>query len=86
MVSVTHLHPYGQVVLFDSLKVQGVVDFDIGISESVFVPGLQVEGVILVGLVSGAPDQMVEHSGVAFNPRAVWRTIKKTRIRFHIWR
>ena len=73
----THLHTYGQVILFDSLKVQRVVDFDICVSESVFVPGLQVEGVVLVGLVSRASDQMVKHCRVALDPRAVWRTIDK---------
>ena len=70
----------------DAFIVQRAVDFDVGVRPPVVVALLQVEGVVLVGLVSGAPDEMVEDSGVAFNPRAVWRTIKKRGIRFLIWR
>ena len=66
----TYLDTDGEIVLLDPFKVEGIVDLDVGVGEAVLVPGLQVEGVVLVGLICGTPDQVVEHGGVALDARA----------------
>ena len=55
----------------DSLVVQGTVDFYIGVRPAVVVPLLQVEGVVLVGLVGRAADEAVEDRRVVLNPGTV---------------
>ena len=54
----------------DAFIVQRAVDFDVGVRPPVVVALLQVEGVVLVGLVRGAADQLVEDGGVVLDPRA----------------
>ena len=54
----------------DAFIVQRAVDFDVGVRPPVVVPLLQVEGVVLVGLVRGAADQLVEDGGVVLDPGA----------------
>ena len=65
-----HLHSDGEVVLLDALEVQGLVDLHVGVGPAVLLALLQVEGVVLVGLVRGAADQLVEDGGVVLDPGA----------------
>ena len=48
----TNLYTDGEVVLLDPLEVQGLVDLHVGVGPAVLLPLLEVEGVVLVGLVS----------------------------------
>ena len=63
------LHADRQVVLLDPLEVERLVDLDICVRPSVVLALLQVEGVVLVGLVGGAADELVEYGGVVLNTR-----------------
>ena len=55
----------------DAFIVQRAVDFDVGVRPPVVVPLLQVEGVVLVGLVGGAADEAVEYRRVVLDAGAV---------------
>lgn len=58
--STQYLDANGEVVFFDVLVVERVVDFDVGPSVAVVVaPLLQVKRVVLVGLSRRAADQPV---------------------------
>ena len=63
-----HLHSDGQVVLLDALEVQGLVDLHVGVGPAVLLALLQVEGVVLVGLVCRPSNQLVENGGIVLNP------------------
>ena len=52
----TDLHTDGEVVLLDPLEVQRLVDLDVRVGPAVLLPLLEVEGVVLVGLVSRPSD------------------------------
>ena len=55
----------------DAFIVQRAVDFDVGVRPPVVVALLQVEGVVLVGLVGGAADEAVEYRRVVLDAGAV---------------
>lgn len=59
-----HLHSNGEVVLFDGLEVERLVDLDVGVGVAIHGTLLQVEGVVLVGLRRAAADELVEDGGV----------------------
>lgn len=65
-----HLDSDGEVVLLDAFEVQGLVDLYVGVGPAVLLALLQVEGVVLVGLVRGAADQLVEDGRVVLDPGA----------------
>ena len=52
----TDLYTDGEVVLLDPLEVQRLVDLHVGVGPAVLLPLLEVEGVVLVGLVSRPPN------------------------------
>ena len=54
----------------DSLVVQRAVDLDVSVRPPVVVPLLEVEGVVLVGLVRRAADEAVEHRRVVLDAGA----------------
>ena len=54
----------------DALVVERAVDLDVGVRPAVVAPLLQVEGVVLVGLVGGAADEAIEYRRVVFDPGA----------------
>ena len=66
----TDLHTDGEIVLLNPLEVQGLVDLYVGVGPAVLLALLQVEGVVLVGLVRGAADQLVEDGRVVLDPGA----------------
>ena len=68
----SHLDPDCEVVLLDPLVVQRVVDLHVRVRPAVLLPLLQVERVVLVGLVGRAADQPVEHRGVVLYARAIF--------------
>ena len=47
----TDLHTDGEVVLLDPLEVQGLVDLHVSVGPAVLLSLLEVEGVVLIGLV-----------------------------------
>lgn len=65
-----YLYTYGQIILFDALVVQGMVNLDVRPSEPVVRTLLQIECVELVRLCSGARHQPVEHCRITLDPRA----------------
>lgn len=71
---VTHLNTDGEIVLLDPLKVQRVVDFDIRVGFPVLMPRLEVERVVLVGLVSRPTNQVVKHRRVVLDAGAAGKT------------
>ena len=52
----TDLHTDGEVVLLDPLEVQRLVDLHVGVGPAVLLSLLEVESVVLVGLVSRTAD------------------------------
>ncbi len=69
-MSITHLHSDCEVVFFDPLIVQRMIDFYVCVSPTVLMTLLQVEGVVLVCLVGRAADQLVEHGRVVLDTGA----------------
>ena len=63
----TDLYTDGEVVLLDPLEVQRLVDLHVGVGPAVLLPLLEVESVVLVGLVCRAADQLVENSWVVLD-------------------
>ena len=63
----TDLYTDGEVVLLDPLEVQWLVDLHVGVGPAVLLPLLEVESVVLVGLVCRAADQLVENSWVVLD-------------------
>ena len=63
----SHLNTNCQVVLLDPLEVQRLVDLHVGVGPAVLLPLLEVESVVLVGLVRRAADQLVENSWVVLD-------------------
>ena len=63
-----YLNTNGEVVLLDPLEVQRLVDLDVRVGPSVLLPLLEVEGVVLVGLVCRPSNQLVENGGIVLNP------------------
>ena len=55
----------------DAFVVQRAVDLDVCVRPPVVVALLQVEGVVLVGLVGGAADEAVEYRRVVLDAGAV---------------
>ena len=55
----------------DAFVVQRAVDLDVGVRPPVVVALLQVEGVVLVGLVGGAADEAVENRRFVLDARTV---------------
>ena len=64
----TDLHTDGEVVLLDPLEVQRLVDLHVRVGPAVLLPLLEVEGVVLVGLVCRPSNQLVENGGIVLNP------------------
>ena len=63
-----YLNTNCEVVLLDPLEVQRLVDLDVRVGPSVLLPLLEVEGVVLVGLVCRPSNQLVENGGIVLNP------------------
>ena len=68
----TYLNTYCEIVFLDPLKVKWLVDFHICVRPTVVLTLLEVERVVLVGLVGGASDQLVEYGWVVLYTRAGW--------------
>ena len=63
-----YLNTNGEIVLLDPLEVQRLVDLDVRVGPAVLLPLLEVEGVVLVGLVCRPSNQLVENGGIVLNP------------------
>ena len=66
----SYLNTDCQVVLLDPLVVQRMVDLHVRPGPAVLLPLLEVERVVLVGLVRGAANQPVKHGRVVFDAGA----------------
>lgn len=65
-----YLHSDGKVVLFDDFIVQRMIDLDVSIGFALMVSLLNVEGVVLVGLIGRSSHQLVKDSWIVFDSRA----------------
>jgi len=81
---VLNLNPYldsnGEIVLFVCFIVQGMIDLDVGPSEPIVLPLLEIERVIFIGLGSGSTNKTIENCWIPFNPGTVQ---KKKRLTQH---